>query len=414
MQVYFFLYGFDSQEFEKIITKSGPLIYPKDRIGQSQTIIFDVDFGCQSEIVEFSVRFSSEEGRPNGTLYQKEETYNMGIDKFGTFMKARAPDLFHPIRYRFFKGKRLGFDMHNLTFRLFYRCQGRALDKEALTFAKQLEDFEASKYMFIFDGCTRGSKPVAHAKRKKVHKRQIAKVDYLEEEVARAKRKCEEVKLSPEKLDIPGLIVHKYHTMTKQDEREKELQYQHDKLVEEKEKAQVTASRPGQTHFDIMKTVFTDVFGAETIFDAPDEGEREVALLVKQGKLDYGISEDFDTLAFGCPALIVKFMTKDMSVIYLDEVLANLDLSLEEFIDFAILCGCDYTPKVPGIAIGRGYDVISKYKTIEKAWKPKLRVKFKSEAEKKAFRYQFARDKFLHRCPTPPPPEPTVEKEEHA
>ena len=33
----------------------------------------------------------------------------------------------------------------------------------------------------------------------------------------------------------------------------------------------------------------------------------------------------------------------------LSSILEELDLTYEQYIDFCILCGCDYTSKVPGI-----------------------------------------------------------------
>lgn len=331
----------------------------------------------------------------------------MGIDGFGTFLKKKSPYLFKPVTTSYFFSKRMGFDMHNLTFRIFHRCKGNNFEAEVKRFARQIVSFKAAEYHFIFDGCTRGTKPVAHKKRKLTLDRQVEKRETLEKEVEKVRQECEERKVSPERLRVgtEGLIIRRHHTKAEQDVHIMELKKKHDTLIDLLEKANDSAKRPTKECFGIVKKVLEEQFGPETIVLAPDEGEREAALMCKDGKLDLVVSEDFDTLAFGCPNLIVKFMTANMAVLNLDDVLKSLDLTLEEFIDFAILSGCDYTCKVPGIAIKRAYDTVIKFRTIEAAY-PTLCRRFKTDAESKAFRFQFARDKFLHRKV-----EPIVEEE---
>lgn len=41
-------------------------------------------------------------------------------------------------------------------------------------------------------------------------------------------------------------------------------------------------------------------------------------------------------------------------------------MSMDQFIDLCILCGCDYTGKIINIGPMKAYDYIRKYGTIEK------------------------------------------------
>ena len=48
--------------------------------------------------------------------------------------------------------------------------------------------------------------------------------------------------------------------------------------------------------------------------------------------------------------MIKNFNRSDNALeIRLEEMLKSLELSYEQFIDFCILCGCDYTAKIGGI-----------------------------------------------------------------
>jgi flap endonuclease-1 len=74
-----------------------------------------------------------------------------------------------------------------------------------------------------------------------------------------------------------------------------------------------------------------------------------------------------DTLCFGCPILIRELSGKEENIIEikLDEVLSGLGLTMDEFVDLCILCGCDYCERIEGIGCIKAYQLIKEYKTIE-------------------------------------------------
>jgi flap endonuclease-1 len=79
------------------------------------------------------------------------------------------------------------------------------------------------------------------------------------------------------------------------------------------------------------------------------------------------VSEDTDCLTFGSPRLIKNFSKKesDMYEIVLSNVLKDLGLTMEQFIDVCILTGCDYTGKIEGIGPINSHKLILKYNNIE-------------------------------------------------
>jgi flap endonuclease-1 len=98
-------------------------------------------------------------------------------------------------------------------------------------------------------------------------------------------------------------------------------------------------------------------------FESFGEAEETCAMLQKRGVVDYILTEDTDSLAFGGSNII--FNNNGYEIIKLPEVLMGLALSMESFIDLCILCGCDYTGTIPKIGPITAYNHILNCETIE-------------------------------------------------
>ena len=105
------------------------------------------------------------------------------------------------------------------------------------------------------------------------------------------------------------------------------------------------------------------------IIEASGEAEAQCAHLCKMG-LAYGTaSEDLDTLTLGSPYLLRGFNSnkkEPVTQIELEKVLEGFEMSMEEFIDFCILCGCDYTGSIGGVGPVRAFSLIKETGSIEK------------------------------------------------
>ena len=101
------------------------------------------------------------------------------------------------------------------------------------------------------------------------------------------------------------------------------------------------------------------------------EGEAYASELCRMGIVDYVLTEDMDTLAYGCPRLIRNCIEKELrrkdiiSIFEYEKVISNLQLDHLKFLDFCILCGCDYCPSVPKIGNITALKLIQKYGSIE-------------------------------------------------
>jgi len=104
--------------------------------------------------------------------------------------------------------------------------------------------------------------------------------------------------------------------------------------------------------------------------DAPCEAEAQCAALVKAGKVFAVGTEDMDALTFGSNVLLRHLTFSEarkmpIKEFYLDRILKDMDLSLDEFIDLCILLGCDYCDSIRGIGPKRAVELIKQHKNIE-------------------------------------------------
>lgn len=78
-------------------------------------------------------------------------------------------------------------------------------------------------------------------------------------------------------------------------------------------------------------------------FQAPEEGEKFCSYLNKINTVDFVMSNDLDSLLFGCKTLLTQ--SKDGYIEYtLQEILNELNINIKELIELGIASGCDYDP----------------------------------------------------------------------
>jgi len=105
-------------------------------------------------------------------------------------------------------------------------------------------------------------------------------------------------------------------------------------------------------------------------FQAPGEAEAQASRMCAQGVV-YGTgTEDMDALTFGTTKLVRRLTdseAKKRPVLEFDLalVLEGMGLTMEQFIDVCILCGCDYCPSIRGVGPKTALSMIKKYGSIE-------------------------------------------------
>ena len=152
--------------------------------------------------------------------------------------------------------------------------------------------------------------------------------------------------------------------------------------AEEELKAAVEAGNQEDVHKFTRRTVKMDkghiddckelcrLMGVPVI-EAPCEAEAQCAELCKAGLVYSVATEDMDCLCFGTTRQSRHMMApasqkKDVQEFQIEKVLEGMDITMDQFIDICILCGCDYCGTIRGIGPKKSFDLIKKHKCIEK------------------------------------------------
>ena len=103
--------------------------------------------------------------------------------------------------------------------------------------------------------------------------------------------------------------------------------------------------------------------------DAPEEAEAYCCFMLKSGLGNAVISCDTDCLAHGAKEVILTYdyKTDACTVINLEDMLSQMNFTYEQFLDYAILIGCDYNKKnkLPKVGPVKAFELIKKYGCIE-------------------------------------------------
>lgn len=106
------------------------------------------------------------------------------------------------------------------------------------------------------------------------------------------------------------------------------------------------------------------------VIEAPSEAEAQCAALNKSGKVYAVASEDMDSLTFGAPKFLRHLMDPSSKKVLVMEfeihkILEELNLTMDQFIDLCILCGCDYCDSIRGIGGQTALKLIRQHGSIE-------------------------------------------------
>ena len=166
---------------------------------------------------------------------------------------------------------------------------------------------------------------------------------------------------------------------------------------EEKEKLEKSALRLTKEMIDDVKLLL-NYMGISYIHPEVGEGEAYASELCRIGYVDYVLTEDMDTMAYGCPKLIRNCIDKSLkrkdivSIFDYTKLINDFELNHDEFLDFCILCGCDYCPVVPKIGNITAMKLIKTYKTIENIYEnTKLKYNY---PEDYLIKFKEAKDNF--------------------
>ncbi len=117
------------------------------------------------------------------------------------------------------------------------------------------------------------------------------------------------------------------------------------------------------------------------IIQAPSEGEAQAAFMTSAGDAYAVVSQDFDSLLFGCSRVVrnlsvegkrkmpwkLQYEIVPPEIIVLSEVLEKLGIDPSQLVAMALLIGTDYNPKgIPGIGPAKALKLVKNERDMDK------------------------------------------------
>lgn len=99
------------------------------------------------------------------------------------------------------------------------------------------------------------------------------------------------------------------------------------------------------------------------VFKAKAEAEAQCVKMLKDNTVQGVGSDDMDCLTFGCGVMVKGIKTKKDPVVELNlnKILEEFEFTMDQFIDFCILSGCDYLPTIPKFGPSTAFKYIKQY-----------------------------------------------------
>lgn len=275
----------------------------------------------------------------------------MGIRSLNTIIKKYSPLAIVEKPIEFYNGRKMAIDCSILIYK--YVHMSKIPNSHIVGFANRINFYLKHDILpvFVFDGVPPAAKKDVLQKRQNNRQKIQDKIETLKSKINEdlSKEEVQELQKEIDKLANQVIYVTKYH-------------------IEECKK-------------------FLEYIGIPYI-QADGEAEKTCVYLKKINAVDFVVSDDTDTLTFGCESVLKTNIKGNIQEVSLSKILQDFELSYPEFVDFCILTGCDYCHYIPSIGPHTAYNLIKKYKNIEsviKLNKYKIPEDFNFDVARKLF-----------------------------
>lgn len=279
----------------------------------------------------------------------------MGIKSLSKFLHDTYPQLFQHIHISEYHFRRVAIDTS------LYLCNYKALYQEKWlgAFLKLVACLRENEIhcVFIYDS---GFPPEKEAEQRERRERRAK----LEQRVIRLEEAIDKYHATSEIDNILFEFQDKRRLMQTSMLRPKSLNIKAIEYAVQKLRRQLFTIT--SEDFETTKRLF-DVLQVP-YFHAPMEAETMCADLCRQGKVDAVLTEDTDVLAYGANVFLTKLNPTDGTCMRINhsELLENVGLSADEFLDFCIMCGTDYNKNIFRVGPSKALKLIQTHKSIDK------------------------------------------------
>lgn len=150
-------------------------------------------------------------------------------------------------------------------------------------------------------------------------------------------------------------------------------------LSDKKQQLRDTVLNVTPMHYTRLKSLFQQLSIPYVV--ATGEAEKACSWMAQHKLVDLVMTDDYDAIACGAPLVVRHYkppMRQDYdsdfppqpsrfktSILSLDCLLSQLDITYQQLVDICILAGCDFCCTLPKIGIGRGYNAVKQYGDID-------------------------------------------------
>lgn len=281
----------------------------------------------------------------------------MGIKGANQVIKERAPSAFFTLPITYLAGKRICVDAHGWMYANMYTARKKVVNRTNVL--QQRPDpadimrewiISAINFIvgwlsnnvtpiFVFDGPNTPDKEATKQERKEKHDTAEAKLNALYQQVQ-------------------GDILAQSPTLT-----------------EDIRKALTNCNSISSSEFRTFKAIISSI--GIPVLQAQGDGEQLCSMLCIEGAVAAVFSVDTDNLTYGCPLMITGFSntyTQDdegykvsqVDCVRYDRIVEGMGMSHAMFVDWCIMCGCDFNKNIKGIAGKKAYDLLFKHGSIDR------------------------------------------------
>lgn len=288
----------------------------------------------------------------------------MGIKNLSNFLRDKCPDVYEDIHLSDYAYKKVAVDVS------LFMCKfkAKAGDDWLNCFIDLVQCLRRNDIhcVFIYDNGSPEEKASEKEERVKQREKTRQKLSDLDNaiELYISTGKIEQILLEfSEKIEKQSESIKSY--LPRKNTSKSTHGFDLDAVKAKIEKMKSNVFRVSQEDFDKTQELF-DILQVP-YYIAPLEAECMCADLCKRELVDGVLSEDTDVLAYGSPVLMTKIDTRNdtCKIIRVKNVLEQLNLTQSQFLDFCIMCGCDYNKNIPKVGCKKSFDLITKYKSID-------------------------------------------------
>ena len=250
----------------------------------------------------------------------------MGIKDLNPFLRETTPECIKEVPLGDFNGKKVAIDTSIYFYKFLYKN-----DRYLEGFFQQIFRLKVNGLtpIYVFDGAPPPEKHSILVQRK-------------------------EKKI--ETKNIINELQNKYELLEDPNEKKKLLF----EIIKMKKKLIFVTKEHNENLKDMLDTINIQYI------QASGEADLVCGQLYKQGHVDLVMSDDMDLLTSGSRKVLRNFFITSNKVQFydLDAILNKLEITYQQWVDFCILCGCDYCERIPSLGPKNAIKLLKLYNNV--------------------------------------------------